>query len=135
MTAHCRPVERFEFGPKSIELAKFIIDRRHRGDSTMAVFEAVGQEWPDLSFRDYWGAHALADCIERDPTLRMTGAAARYLAVEARFPGGRVNTPPFPQKTRRLAAQAQFPGTREAVLKLAASFSPPERSRSASTRR
>jgi hypothetical protein len=69
--------QRYEFGPRSIELSRFILRLRSRGLCTMAIFEAVGEQYPDLSFRDYWGGHALADCIEGDSSLVLVPARGR----------------------------------------------------------
>jgi hypothetical protein len=54
----------FEFGRRSIEIARVILRHRRDGLCLMASFERIGTEYPDLSFYDYWGGHALADCIE-----------------------------------------------------------------------
>jgi hypothetical protein len=37
----------------------------------MATFEAVGEQFPDPTFHDYWGGHALADCLEGDPAMAL----------------------------------------------------------------
>jgi hypothetical protein len=78
-TTHTNPARRkqdpprYTFGPRSIQIGRYILDRRRRGLCTMAIMEAIGARYPDLSFRDYWGGHALADCIEGDPTLAEDG--------------------------------------------------------------
>jgi hypothetical protein len=42
MTAHYRH-PRYEFGPEAIEVGRFILERRRRGDCTMAILEGVNQ--------------------------------------------------------------------------------------------
>jgi hypothetical protein len=58
---------RFTFGPKSIEVGRFLVERRRDGDHVVEGFEAVHEAFPGLSFFDFMGGFILADCIEGGP--------------------------------------------------------------------
>jgi hypothetical protein len=57
----------YTFGPVSIEVGKFLVERRRAGDHIVEGFEAVDEAFPGLSFFDFLGGFILADCIEGGP--------------------------------------------------------------------
>lgn len=57
----------YTFGPKSIAVGRFLVERRRAGDHIVVGFEAVHEAFPGLSFFDFLGGFILADCIEGAP--------------------------------------------------------------------
>jgi hypothetical protein len=47
------------FGPKAIAVGRFLAYADVPGN-TADFLEAIDRRWPDLSFRDFWGAFVLA---------------------------------------------------------------------------
>jgi hypothetical protein len=65
-----RRIPHREFGPRSIEVGQFLLERRRAGDCTAASFEAVQEAFPELSFFDFLGGFIFADCAQAG-TLRI----------------------------------------------------------------
>ena len=67
------------FGPRSIRVGEFLLDRRRRGADKHAVsaFEALHERFPDLTFFDFLGGLIYADCAEAG-TLRVCSQEAGH---------------------------------------------------------
>jgi hypothetical protein len=48
------------FGPKAIAVGNFLAHTDIPGADTADFLEEIDRRWPDLSFRDFWGAFVLA---------------------------------------------------------------------------
>jgi hypothetical protein len=53
------------FSPRAVEVGRFLA----YGDAadTRAFLEEINCRWPDLSFRDFWGAYVLAEAVAWKP--------------------------------------------------------------------
>jgi hypothetical protein len=56
---------RHTFGPRAIEIGNFLAHGWVDGD-TVDWLEAINARWPDLSFRDFWGAYVLALALTQE---------------------------------------------------------------------
>ena len=54
-----RRIPRHTFGPRAVEVGHFIAYADVPGD-TVDFLEKINRRWPDLTFRDFWGAYVLA---------------------------------------------------------------------------
>jgi hypothetical protein len=50
------------FGPRAIEVAHWLAPRIYRED-TVDLLEQINRKWPELSFREFWGAAVLAEAL------------------------------------------------------------------------
>lgn len=57
-----RRIPHHKFGPRAVEVGRFIAYANVSGD-TADFLEAINRRWPDLSFRDFWGAYVLAQAM------------------------------------------------------------------------
>ena len=57
-----RPIPRHCFGPRAIAVGRFIAYADVPAD-TADFLEAINKRWPDLGFRDFWGAYVLAEAL------------------------------------------------------------------------
>jgi hypothetical protein len=65
---------RHQFGPLSIRVGVFLLERRKDGEHVVDAFEAVNAAFPGLSFHDFWGGCVLADAIAGKPDLKLVYA-------------------------------------------------------------
>jgi hypothetical protein len=63
-----------KFGPISIRVSVFLLERRKAGEHVVDAFEAINTAFPGLSFRDFWGGCVLADAIVGRPDLKLVYA-------------------------------------------------------------
>jgi hypothetical protein len=63
-----KTIQRHKFSPRAIEVGRFLA----YGDAadTRAFLEEINRRWPDLSFRDFWGAYVLAEAVAWKPEGR-----------------------------------------------------------------
>jgi hypothetical protein len=57
-----RHIPRHKFGPRAAEVGRFLMTADVPGD-TAAFLKEIDRRWPDLSFRDFWGAYVLANAL------------------------------------------------------------------------
>jgi hypothetical protein len=57
-----RMIPRHEFGPTAIAVGHFLAFADVLG-TTIDFVEVMNRRWPDLSFRDFWGAFVLAESL------------------------------------------------------------------------
>jgi hypothetical protein len=63
--------ERHSFGPRAIELARFLRPELERGNVVdVAVLTEIDRRWPRLSFHDFFGAVVLAEALALQPRGR-----------------------------------------------------------------
>jgi hypothetical protein len=61
-----RATREYKFGPHVIEIASFLAPLLTHTD-TVSLLEQVDHRWPELSFRDFFGAAVLAEAIALEP--------------------------------------------------------------------
>jgi hypothetical protein len=61
-----RPIPRHTFGPRAIEVGRFLAYADVPGGTADFLAE-INRRWPDLSFRDFWGAYVLAESLAWKP--------------------------------------------------------------------
>jgi hypothetical protein len=59
-----------QFGALSIEVGLFLLERRQAGECAAVAFEALDEQFPELSFFDFLGGFIFADCAQAG-TLRV----------------------------------------------------------------
>jgi hypothetical protein len=57
-------MNRHQFGPVSIRVGCFLLERRKAGDDSVDIFESVHERFPNLSFRDFFGGFVFAEAAE-----------------------------------------------------------------------
>jgi hypothetical protein len=60
----CRQPERF--GPHVPAIARFIATGAFEPDQTLSLLEEINCRWPNLSFRDFFGARVLAAAMRME---------------------------------------------------------------------
>jgi hypothetical protein len=60
---------RYTFGRRVVEVGCFLAFADVEG-RTLDFLEDINRRWPDLSFKDFWGAYVLAAAVEWEPEGR-----------------------------------------------------------------
>jgi hypothetical protein len=55
-------IPRHTFGPRAVAVGHFLAYADVPGD-TADFLQEINRRWPDLSFRDFWGAYVLAQAL------------------------------------------------------------------------